>query len=230
MREKWREHAEAVRNFCRLWLLLALSCDSPAVAADFKVLSVGDGDTIRVTTPSGANKTTVRLACIDAPETSQAPYGIDARQALQADLPIGTEVSLRTKATDRYGRTVAEVLKGTTNTNQILVATGAAFVYWQYIEGCDRETYSRLENEARLKSLGVWAVPGGIQRPWDYRRGRKAGSTSNSQSNSASKPAYSGSRYRCKQIGSWAKAQELLKQGHSYLDRDGDGEACEALR
>ena len=108
---------------------------------------------------------------------------------------------------------VAEVLKGTTNINQTLVATGAAFVYWQYIEGCDRKTYSRLENEACLKSLGVWHVPGGIQRPWDYRRGRK-----------------SGRRYRCKQIGSWAKAQELLKQGHTYLDGDGDGEACEGLK
>ena len=149
-------------------------------AAELKVLSVGDGDTIRVSSPSGTNKTTVRLACIDAPETSQAPYGNDARQALQEQLPIGTEISLRTKATDRYGRTVAEVIKGTININQALVAAGAAFVYWQYIEGCDRETYSRLENEARLKSLGVWAVPGGIQRPWDYRRVREAGSGSNS--------------------------------------------------
>ena len=138
------------------------------------MLSVGDGDTIRVSTPSGTNKTTVRLACIDAPETSQV-LGIDARQALQAELPIGTEVGLRPKATDRYGRTVAEVLKAATNINQALVATGAAFVYWQYIEDCDRETYSRLENEARLKSLGVWHVPGGNQRPWDYTRGREAG-------------------------------------------------------
>ena len=143
------------------------------------MLSVGDGDTIRVSTPSGTSKTTVRLACIDAPETSQV-LGIDARQALQAELQIGTEVGLRPKATDRYGRTVAEVLRGNTNINQELVAAGAAFVYWQYIEGCDRETYSRLENEARLKSLGVWAVPGGIQRPWDYRRVREAGSGSNS--------------------------------------------------
>ena len=150
------------------------SITTPVAAAEFKVLSVGDGDTIRVSTPIGTNKTTVRLACIDAPETSQV-LGIDARQALQEQLPIGIEVSLSPKATDRYGRTVAEVLKGKTNINQALVATGAAFVYWQYIEGCDRETYSRLENEARLKSLGVWAVPGGIQRPWDYRRGREAG-------------------------------------------------------
>ena len=152
------------------------SITTPVAAAEFKVLSVGDGDTIRVSSPNGATKTTVRLACIAAPETSQAPYGNAARQALQEQLPIGTEISLRTKATDRYGRTVAEVMVGTTNINQELVAAGAAFVYWQYIEGCDRETYSRLENEARLKSLGVWAVPGGIQRPWAYRRGRRGGS------------------------------------------------------
>lgn len=37
-------------------------------------------------------------------------------------------------------------------------------------------------------------------------------------------------RFTCKQIGSFARAQELLKQGHSYLDRDGDGVACESLR
>ena len=193
------------------------------------MLSVGDGDTIRVTTPSGANKTTVRLACIDAPETSQV-LGIDARQGLQEQLPIGTEISLRTKATDRYGRTVAEILKGSTNINQVLVQSGAAFVYWQYIKGCNREIYSRLENEARLKSLGVWAVPGGIQRPWDYRRGRKAGSGSNNPSSGATRPGQSGGRYRCKQIGNWARAQELLKQGHIYLDGDGDGQACEGLR
>ena len=112
---------------------------------------------------------------------------------------------------------MAEVLKGTTNINQTLVATGAVFVYWQYIEGCDRENYSRLENEALSKSLGIWQVPGDIQRPRDYRRGRKgSGSSVN--------------KYRCKEVESWAKAQELLKQGHSYLDRDGDGEACEGLK
>ncbi len=131
-----------MKNFCRLCVLLALSCVAPAAATEYKVLSVGDGDTIRVTGTTGANKTTVRLACIDAPETSQAPYGNDARRALQGELAIGKEVSLRTKATDRYGRTVAEVLKGTTNINQALVGAGVAFVYWQYIEGCDLETFS----------------------------------------------------------------------------------------
>ena len=199
-------------------LLLAL----PVQAAT--VLSVGDGDTITIT--NGAQKIRVRLACIDAPETSQTPYGMESRKALQTLLPIGAEVTVRSKATDRYGRTIGEVLKGGTNINQSLVGSGNAFVYWQYISGCDRQTYSRLENGARLKRLGVWSVPGGTQRPWDYRRNRKGPTSAYSPGGSSS----SSSKYRCKEIGSWDKAQALLKQGHTYLDRDGDGEACESLK
>lgn len=40
---------------------------------------------------------------------------------------------------------------------------------------------------------------------------------------------YSGT-YICREIESWEKAQQLLKAGHDYLDRDEDGVACEALR
>jgi endonuclease YncB( thermonuclease family) len=141
-------------------------------------LSVGDGDTITVT--EGSRRIKVRLACIDAPETSQSPYGMEARKTLQDLLPIGAQVTLKTKATDRYGRSVAEVFKGSTNINQYLVGSGNSFVYWQYISGCDRQTYSRLENDARLKGAGVWGVAGGIQRPWDYRRSRKGGSSTSS--------------------------------------------------
>jgi len=132
-------------------LLLA----APAHAAS--VLSVGDGDTITVT--EGSRRIKVRLACIDAPETSQSPYGMEARRALQGLLPIGSQVTLRTKTTDRYGRSVAEVVKGSTNINQSLVGAGNAFVYWQYISGCYRQTFSRLENDARLKGAGVVEAP-----------------------------------------------------------------------
>mgnify|MGYP004145388935 FL=1 len=37
-------------------------------------------------------------------------------------------------------------------------------------------------------------------------------------------------KYRCKDIGSLSRAQQVLAQGHRYLDGDGDGETCEALR
>ena len=195
-----------------LLVLLLTLWAVPVNAAE--VLLIGDGDTLTV--KEGSQTIKVRLACIDAPETSQSPYGKAARQALKSLLPVGSDVTLRSKATDRYGRSVEEVIRNSTNINQSLVKSGNAFVYWQSIKGCDRQTYSRLETYARLGGLGVWSVPGGIQRPWDYRQSK--------QSNSKRK------RYRCKDIRSWNAAQELLKQGHSYLDGDKDGEACESLR
>jgi endonuclease YncB( thermonuclease family) len=137
---------------------------APIYAAS--VLSIGDADTITVL--EGSRRIKVRLACIDAPETSQSPYGMNSRGALQGLLPIGSEVTLKTKTVDRYGRSVAEVLKGGSNINQTLVRSGDAFVYWQYISGCDRQTYSRLENDARLKGVGQGPLevcpssPGGL--------------------------------------------------------------------
>ena len=200
------------------WCGVALA--APQLAT---VLSVGDGDTLRLR--QGASTLTVRLACIDAPERAQAPWGQQARRQLQTLAPIGSAVTLRSKATDRYGRQVAELSRKGRNINQALVASGAAFVYWPYIQGCDRQTYGRLETEARLQRLGVWSPPGGITRPWDVRRARRTGS--GPAANPVTTPV--GQRYRCSEIGSHALAQSLLRQGHSYLDRDGDGEACESL-
>ena len=156
-----------VKLVLRLALLTALQLSTNQILAA-EVISVGDGDTITVTHENKRIK--IRLACIDAPETAQMPFGNAARQRLLKLLPAATEVSIKSKAVDRYGRTVAEVFKGNTNINQKMVATGDAFIYWQYISGCDRQTYSRLENNARLNSLGVWSVGGGIQRPWLFRR------------------------------------------------------------
>ncbi len=148
----------------------------PAHAAPATVVSVGDGDTLRVR--QNGKTLTVRLACIDAPESSQEPHGAQASQALKALVPIGSGVDLRIKTTDRYGRSIAEISRQGRNINQDLVASGAAFVYWQYIGGCDRQTYGRLETEARLDRQGVWSTGGGITRPWDYRRERRSsGST-----------------------------------------------------
>ena len=202
--------------------LAALAWPSEVVAQGVKatVLSIGDGDTIRVRQAGKA--LTVRLACIDAPETAQSPYGQQARTYLQQRLPIGHEVSLNIKTTDRYGRTVAEVISET-NINLALVEDGQAFAYRQYLSSCDAKAYLEAEDRASRARIGVWQVPGGITRPWDFRRGRRSAVIPDGTT-----PG--GRRYRCSEISSYAKAQELLRQGHSYLDGNGDGEACESLR
>ena len=181
------------------------------------VASVGDGDTIRIRDESG--KLTVRLACIDAPEISQDPFGARSRDFLKKILPLGTKVTLRIQAIDRYGRSVAEVFTKKGNINQLMIEQGHGFAYRQYLKNCNRSRYLSLELQAQKLGLGVWSTsPTGIQRPWDYRRNKRSASNNSRR------------KYRCKEIASWEKAQQLLKQGHAYLDRDNDGEACESLR
>ena len=198
-------------------LLLALSITTSANAAT--VVSVGDGDTIRVS--EGSKRITVRLACIDAPESSQRPWGARSTTFLKQLTPVGSEVTLRVQTKDRYGRTVAELLNSQGNVNQLMVGAGQAFAYRWYLRQCDSQRYLQLENEAQRQGIGVWSIgPSGIARPWDYRRGRRSSSSSSGTSR----------KYRCKDIGSWSRAQEFLAQGHHYLDGDGDGEACESLR
>ena len=195
--------------------LILLIWAGPSFSAT--VASVGDGDTIRIRDESG--KLTVRLACIDAPEISQDPFGARSRDFLKKILPLGTKVTLRIQAIDRYGRSVAEVFTKKGNINQLMVEQGHGFVYRQYLKNCNRSRYLSLELQAQKLGLGVWPTSStGIQRPWDYRRNKR------SESNNSRR------KYRCKEIASWEKAQQLLNQGHAYLDRDNDGEACESLR
>jgi endonuclease YncB( thermonuclease family) len=203
-----------------LMLAAVLPGSGSAQALKAEVLSIGDGDTIRVR--QGGRAITVRLACIDAPETAQSPWGQHARRYLQQRLPIGREVTLEVKTTDRYGRTVVEVISDI-NINLVLVEDGQAFAYRQYLGGCDAKEYLDAEFRASRHRYGVWQVDGGITRPWDFRQGRSAAVIPDGTT-----PG--GRRYSCKEIGSYASAQELLRQGHTYLDGNGDGQACEALR
>ena len=204
-----------------LALLPMAMAQAPAGASpEATVVSVGDGDTIRVR--MNGKPITVRLACIDAPETAQRPYGQQARSYLQQRLPLGSTVTLEQKTTDRYGRLVAEVFNGI-NINLAMVEDGQAFVYRQYLSGCDAKEYLDAEFRASRRRYGVWQVEGGITRPWDFRKGRSTAVIPDGTT-----PG--GRRYSCKEIGSYARAQELLRQGHTYLDGNGDGQACEALR
>ena len=158
----------------RLILLIVLGLGPPghgwaAPAFRATVLSVGDGDTLRVR--SGQQRITVRLACIDAPEMAQAPDGANARNYLQSRLRLGSSVTLRPQTVDRYGRTVAEVI-GEINLGLAMVEEGMAFAYRRYLSQCNAKEYLDAEFRESRSRFGVWRVSGGITRPWDFRRGR----------------------------------------------------------
>ena len=211
----------------RAALSLALLLTLPAQAAT--VLSVGDGDTLRV--DDRGKRLTIRLACIDAPEMAQGPYGEQSRALLASLAPVGSDVTLKVVDTDRYGRTVAEISRGEQNLNLRMLRRGQAFAYRQYLSNCDPTAYLGAERGAEVDRMGVWSVPGGIQRPWEFRHGRHGYRSATRRSTGpAAGPPAGERRCRCRRIGSYAQAQVLLRQGHTYLDGNGDGEACESLR
>ena len=136
------------------------------------LLSVGDGDTVRVIDKAGT-KITIRLACIDAPETSQGNSGKWSTQTLKG-LIQGKSISIKPQVKDRYGRTVAEIYQGSSNVNLEMVRLGAAFVYRKYLKQCDSEAYLKVEAGAMNRKLGVWGPYKVDLKPWDFRRSRRS--------------------------------------------------------
>lgn len=83
---------------------------TPAVASDKtfsgKVVKVSDGDTIQVLHEGKAEK--IRLAGIDCPESKQ-PFGKAAKK-FTLSLVAQKIVTVQVETTDRYGRTVGEII------------------------------------------------------------------------------------------------------------------------
>ncbi len=201
------------------------------------VVSVGDGDTIRVST---ADKTlTIRLACLDAAEMSQKPYGLAAANRLKQLLPIGRPVSLMIGGKDVHGRTVAKVFAGNTSINLSLVQEGQAVVYPQYLKECPelRDRLLSAEASAKARRLGFWVQPNPVM-PWDYRKGVRTATPgalipSTKTFSFPSVKSRPNQDYDCKDFSNQAEAQRILNAypGDPFrLDLDRDGIACESLR
>ena len=74
-------------------LVLVLTGVSAFAQTTATVVSTGDGDTLRVKTQGKV--VTIRMACIDAPETGQRPWGQQSAAKLKQLLPPGKAVQIR---------------------------------------------------------------------------------------------------------------------------------------
>jgi len=125
---------------------------------------VSDGDTVTI------QGTRIRLACIDAPESSQT-RGEDSKLTLQQ--LIGNRIPQVTRLDkDRYGRTVGLLMVDNRNLNLEMVRQGQAFVYRQYLSTCPSLVRTQLlsaEAQARNKKIGVWQDDP-PDYPWNFRK------------------------------------------------------------
>jgi micrococcal nuclease len=131
---------------------------------------VTDGDTINVLSERGG-MVKVRLACIDAPEKAQKPWGTDSVKALYSKV-FNQAVRVESVAIDQYGRSIGKVFMGEEFVNLSMVAQGHAVVYRKYLKPCPDHEQSLLdaEAEAKLRRRGFWNQSRPIM-PWDWRNG-----------------------------------------------------------
>jgi len=129
------------------------------------VLAINNGQEVLV--DLGDQARAVRLACVQAPLAQQQPWARLATEQLQRGLPVGREVILELRARDVYGRLVARLLIEDNDVAQPLLSEGAVFAYDGYLGRCDDLPYVALEDQAQQASRGIWAVKGGLERPWD---------------------------------------------------------------
>ena len=212
-----------------------------------QVLSVGDGDTLRV--KQGGKTITVRLGCIDAPESAQTPWVQQSANRLKQLLPASQAVQMREIERDRYGRTVAELYLGNQSVNLMMVKEGQAVVYQDYLSGCadTQDQYLATEAQAKAQRLGFWNQDNPVM-PWDYRRGKRSDNQPSSGATppqpTASSPTPTASTscdsaypdvcippappdLDCKDI-EYRNFRVLPTDPHGFDGRDNDGIGCES--
>lgn len=131
------------------------------------VSRVKDGDTFQL-----SDDQAIRLWGVDAPESAQ-PFGPEAKRYLEK-LIQGKTLDLVKKSTN-YDRKVCIAHVDSLDINGEMVRAGFAYAETKYAKG----HYHEEEQEARHAKRGVWILPGGGERPWDYRERLKKESAAN---------------------------------------------------
>ncbi len=200
-----------------------------------KVVSITDGDTIKILT-SDKQQYKIRLAGIDAPEKGQ-PYSKAAKKQLSKWI-AKKNVCIQSDKKDRYGRVVGKVLLGEADVNYSMVAAGYAWHYKKYAREqhpLDSQAYAQAEIEARSDVIGLWQEPDPIA-PWEWRKGnrqapkRKPKLPKNQQPFVNETDFSCGTKRFCRHMDSCAEACFYLNEcGLGRLDRDKDGIPCESF-
>lgn len=204
----------------------AQGANAPAQVFTAAVIAVLDGDTLLVS--RGGKPVKLRLAEIDAPEKAQS-YGTASQKSL-ADMVMGKEVQVESRAVDDYGRIVAMVGIAGLNVNHEQVRRGLA---WEYSRFHSNRPLMALQREAQLARRGLWAGDDIIE-PSKWRKQHPSTSfapTSVSSSASAVPDAQLGcDRRGCSKMASCAEARRYYERcGGAIIDGDRDGRPCEKL-
>jgi micrococcal nuclease len=174
----------SLRVAVRLLLLCCLSAVSvskpaydrehPPKAGDEGVfygplVKVVDGDSLNAKVQGVVMR--FRLQGVDAPEHDQ-PYGKESTALLrQLTRGPGQQLVLVFDDVDKYGRVIVQAWVGDLELNAEMVSRGAAWFDSAYTR--DDRLY-RIEQEARDRKVGLWALPAKNRiEPWEWRKRKR---------------------------------------------------------
>lgn len=132
-----------------------------------KVVSISDGDTFWGLTKDN-KQIKFRIFGIDAPEKHQA-FGKRSTQYF-SNLIFGKTVGIKVQSTDYFGRLVVWVY--TPDGNDVSAEMLKAGMAWHFKKYDKSKEYASLENNARLKGIGLWKDNDPIA-PWNFKRNKK---------------------------------------------------------
>nr|WP_236619574.1 thermonuclease family protein [Bacillus sp. 1NLA3E] len=172
--------------------------ETPVQGQTAKVISVTDGDTIKVQLANGLTEK-VRLILVDTPETKHPrlgvqPFGKEASNFTSKEL-TGKDVTLELDVgqRDQYGRLLAYVWFGNTLFNERLLEEGLArvAVFPPNTKYVDR--FREVQKKAQASGIGIWSIENYAQEDGYHSEGTvetPPASNSNSNSNSNSGGSY----------------------------------------
>ncbi len=144
-----------------LLVLTPPAVSAKAACAAPTVLRVHDGDTVSLRCKQGP-PIKLRLAGIDAPERGQ-PYGRAATRAL-TEMLANRPLRVESRATDRYGRVIGDVIVDGKSVSERLVVQGLAWCGRRATRACKGR-----QREAQEARRGLWRDKAPIP-PWQWRK------------------------------------------------------------
>lgn len=129
---------------------------TPPDAEPATVVSVTDGDTIKVSLEGGPD-TAVRLIGINAPETGEC-YAEEAARGLSDLVPVGTAIGMTRDVSevDEFGRLLRYLWRGGMSVNEEMVRRGLAIARRYPPDTAMAETLAQAQDEARESNSGLW--------------------------------------------------------------------------
>ncbi|MEH2270436.1 MAG: thermonuclease family protein [Nostoc sp.] len=140
-----------------------------------KVIKVIDGDGLLVR--KREESLNIRLAYIDAPEHNQE-YGLNSKKWLENQFSnTASVIAIRFIAFDeKYGRHIADVFINGYSLSWLMVITGNAWAYYDFLTTEIEASYLDAQYFARKKyRLGLWTNNLFPTPPWIYRAEEKGG-------------------------------------------------------